>query len=155
MFGRDESAWSQLAEARESFLIERARLARLTSYTELNTTLVRRTGRPGFDFDRQDERAAMGRMLGLIVEHNRPATRLMISALVTYLDANDAGPGFYALAQQLGALPRGATATAKWEFWVSQVKAVHNHYSGTPEHNYPGPSAARAAGQVRPRFGKS
>lgn len=59
----------------------------------------------------------------------------MISALVTYLDANDAGPGFYALAQQLGELSRGASSGAKWEFWVSQVKAVHEHYSRTHEHD--------------------
>lgn len=122
-------SWDQLTTAGETFLIERARLTRLTSYTELNATLARRTGLPGFDFDRQDERAAMGHLLGLIVARNRPATKLMISSLVTYLDANDAGPGFYALAQQLGELPRGARAGAKWEFWVGQVKAVHECYS--------------------------
>jgi hypothetical protein len=93
LFGRDELIWDEMAEAGEAFLVERARLARLTSYTELNATLVRRTGLPGFDFSRQDERAAMGHLLGLIVERNRPVTGLMISALVTYLDANDAGPG--------------------------------------------------------------
>jgi len=36
----------------EKFLLERARLQKLTSYTELNATLVRRTGLPGFDFSR-------------------------------------------------------------------------------------------------------
>ena len=154
MFGRDELAWDELAEAGEAFLIERARLAGVTSYTELNITLVRHTGLPGFDFHRQDERAAMGHLLGLIVQRNRPATRLMISAQVTYLDGNDAGPGFYALAQQLGELPRGASASAKWEFWVSQVKAVHEHYSRTPEHNHNGPSGIDAAGQAGPRPGR-
>jgi hypothetical protein len=63
----------------------------MTSYTELNATLQRRTGLAGFGFGRADERAAMGHLLYLIVERNRPATNLMISALVTYLDANDAG----------------------------------------------------------------
>jgi hypothetical protein len=71
----------------------------------------------------------MGHLLGLIVERNRPFTRLMISALVTYLDDNDAGPGFYVLAQQLGDLPRSASATARFDFWVSQVKALHHHYA--------------------------
>ena len=129
LFGRDELSWDEMAEAGEAFLVERARLARLTSYTELNATLVRRTGLPGFDFSRQDERAAMGHLLGLIVERSRPVAGLMISALVTYLDANDAGPGFYALAQQLGDLPRGASAGARFDFWVSQVKALHHHYA--------------------------
>jgi hypothetical protein len=129
LFGRDALAWDEMAATGEAFLVERARLARLTSYTELNVTLMRRTGLPGFDFSRQDERAAMGHLLGLIVERNRPATGLMISALVTYLDANDAGPGFYALAQQLGDLARGASASAKFDFWVSQVKALHQRYA--------------------------
>jgi hypothetical protein len=129
LFGRDELIWDEMAEAGEAFLVERARLGRLTSYTELNATLVRRTGLPGFDFSRQDERAAMGHLLGLIVERNRPVTGLMISALVTYLDANDAGPGFYALAQQLGDLPRGASVSSRFDFWVSQVKALHHHYA--------------------------
>ena len=129
LFNRDESAWDEMAAAGEAFLIERARLERLTSYTELNASLIRRTGLPVFDFSRQDERAAMGHLLGLIVERNRPATGLMISALVTYLDANDAGPGFYALAQQLGDLPRGASASAKFDFWVDQIKSVHRYYT--------------------------
>jgi hypothetical protein len=128
LFGRDELTWDEMAAAGEAFLVERARLARLTSYTELNATLIRRTGLPGFDFSRQDERAAMGHLLRLIVERNRPATGLMISALVTYLDANDAGPGFYALAQQLGDLARSASASARFDFWVSQVKALHHHH---------------------------
>lgn len=43
-FGRDEADWDVLASEGEEFLIERARLGRLTSYTELNTALERRTG---------------------------------------------------------------------------------------------------------------
>ena len=83
IFGRDESDWDVLATAGEEFLIERARLGRCTSYTELNAALIRRTGLRGFDFESQAERAAMGHLLGAIVrERNRPATGLMISALV-------------------------------------------------------------------------
>lgn len=129
LFNRDESSWGEMETSGEAFLIERARLARLTSYTELNATIVRRTGLPGFDFSRQDERAAMGHLLGLIVERNRPANGLMISALVSYLDANDAGPGFYALAQQLGYLPRGSSASVRFDFWINQVKSIHRHYA--------------------------
>ena len=43
MYGRDEEDWDQLADAGLAFLIERARLEKLTSYTELNATLQRRT----------------------------------------------------------------------------------------------------------------
>jgi hypothetical protein len=128
-YGRDETIWDQLAETGLAFLIERARLQKLTSYTELNATLVRRTGLPGFDFSRADERAAMGHLLYLIVEINRPATNLMISALVSYLDANDAGGGFYSYAQDLGLLPRKAAHDEKLAFWIGQVNALHAHYS--------------------------
>ena len=104
-------------------------MGKLTSYTELNATLVRRTGLSGFDFSRADERAAMGYLLYLIVELNRPATGLMISVLVSYLDANDAGSGFYGYAQDLGMLQRNASAMQKLEFWAGQVKALREYYS--------------------------
>jgi hypothetical protein len=129
MYGRSDEEWEVLADAGLVFLVERARLAKLTSYTELNATLERRTGLPGFDFGRADERAAMGHLLYLIVERNRPSTGLLISALVTYLDANDAGTGFYAFAQELGLLSRKASAQAKLDFWVGQVSALHQYYS--------------------------
>lgn len=129
MYGRDDDDWDQLAGAGLAFLVERARLGKLTSYTELNATFERRTGLTGFDFGRADERAAMGHLLYLMVERNRPASNLMISALVTYLGANDAGTGFYALAQDLGMLPRNASAHAKLDFWVAQVKGLYQHYS--------------------------
>ena len=105
VFGRDEDDWDLLAEAGEAFLIERARLGRLTSYTELNAVLVNRTGLRHFDFELQADRTAMGHLLGLIVARNRSVTGLMISALVIYLGGNDAGSGFYKLAQDLGELP--------------------------------------------------
>lgn len=129
LYGRDDLAWDQLAQAGLEFLVERAQLGKLTSYTELNATLVRRTGLAGFDFNRADERAAMGHLLFLIVELNRPTTALMISALVSYLDANDAGSGFYGYAQDLGLLQRNASAMQKLEFWAGQVKALYEYYS--------------------------
>lgn len=130
VFGRDETDWDVLAAAGEEFLIERARLGKLTSYTEMNAVLARRTGLRPFDFGSQAERAAMGHLLGLIVvERNKPVTRLMISALVIYLDGNDAGTGFYKLAQELGELPPGTlSASVKERFWTSQVTGLHKFY---------------------------
>lgn len=105
-YGRDNETWAKLTEAGLEFLIERARLKRTTSYTELNTVLEQRTGLPGFDFERSDERAATGHLLGEIVKVNHPESNLMISALVIYLNGNDAGTDFYNLAADLGLLPR-------------------------------------------------
>ena len=134
VYGRDQAEWDQLAQVGEQFLIERARLGRLTSYTELNATLERRTGLRSFDFGMQADRAAMGHLLGLIVqERNRSITHLMISALVIYLDGNDAGSGFYKLAQDLGDLPPGALSShTRDRFWTDQVKRLFDFYDGSP-----------------------
>jgi hypothetical protein len=130
MYGRDDAAWSQLAEAGRAFLIERAHLRRTTSYTELNTALERRTGLPGFDFTHADERAAMGHLLYMIVMRDWPQTRLMLSALVLYLNGNDPGTGFYALAQDLEMLSGRVSTDKKEQFWVTQLGDLYEHYSG-------------------------
>ncbi|MEU1921719.1 MULTISPECIES: hypothetical protein [Streptomyces] len=129
MYGRSDEAWDQLVNAGLKFLVERAQLRKVTTYTEMNFVLARRTGLPGFDFEQADERAAMGHLLGLIVERDYPESGLMISALVHYLGANDAGPGFYTLAQQLGLLPKGSSATVKLEFWIGQVNSLHERHA--------------------------
>jgi hypothetical protein len=131
MYGRDDDTWSQLEEAGRAFLIERARLRRTTSYTELNTALERRTGLPGFDFTHADERAAMGHLLYQIVMRDWPHTSLMLSALVLYLNGNDPGTGFYALARDLEMLPPRPSRNKKEEFWVNQVSDLYERYSGT------------------------
>jgi len=137
LYGREDEDWDRLADAGLAFLIERARLRKLTSYTELNASLERRTGLKGFDFERADERAALGHLLYLIVERNRPTTKLMLSALVTYLDANDAGTGFYVFAQDLGLLPPGASRQAKEKFWIGQVNELYEYYSPDSRRNSP------------------
>src|SRR5688572_6345388 len=109
-YGRDDAEWNRLVAAGSVFLVERARLRKVTSYTELNATLARRTGARPFDFEQDGERRAMGALLEAIGERNRPETGVMITALVNYLGQNDAGPGFYAYAQRIGLLRKGASA---------------------------------------------
>lgn len=127
-YGRSDEDWDLLTRVGLEFLKERARLARLTSYTELNVSLEGRTGLARFDFEQASERAALGHLLGLIVEEDYPSSGLMISALVQYLDANDAGPGFYTLARQVGLLAPGTSKQAQWDFWCKQVKKLHERY---------------------------
>ncbi|MGQ4514835.1 hypothetical protein [Streptomyces sp. DW26H14] len=129
MYGRSAEVWDQLTVTGLEFLVERAQLGRVTTYTEMNSVLARRTKLPSFDFERAGERAAMGHLLRLIVERDHPENGLMISALVHYLDANDAGPGFYRLAQQLGLLGKGSSAAEKLEFWIEQVTSLHELHS--------------------------
>ena len=127
-FGRSEDEWHRLTHAGHSFLIDRARLARPTSYTEFNTVLAQRTGLRPFDFDLDAERAAMGYLLGRIVELDRPSSGLMISALVNYLNENSPGDGFFNLAKEQGLLSRGASEEEKFDFWVGQVSALERRY---------------------------
>lgn len=127
-YGREDDDWDVLTAAGIDFLKERARLGRDTSYTELNTVLAQRTSLRSFDFHEQSDRAAMGHLLGLIVDETLPSVRFMLSSLVVYLDENDAGPGFYALAQEKGLLSRNATKDERFAFWVSQIKEAHDSY---------------------------
>jgi hypothetical protein len=129
-YGRDEADWDILAKEGEDVLIELARHKGRTTYTDMNDELVRRTGLRRFDFSSAADRAAMGYLLGLIVtERNRPETGLMISALVIYLNGNDAGSGFYGLAQDFGELPPGSlSADVKLDFWIKQFNAIHDYY---------------------------
>lgn len=129
MYGRDEDEWKELVEETVDFLADQARLARLTTYTELNTVLAQRTGHRPFDFAQASERAAMGSLLGAAVDRTLSDCSAMISAIVIYLNANDAGPGFYKLATELGLLVHGASTVQKEAFWTEQVSRVHGHYA--------------------------
>lgn len=124
MYGREPEDWETLSAAGHEFLMERARLRRDTSYTEMNTVLATRTGLRLFDFAEASDRAAMGYLLGLIVEDTYPQLGCMLSSIVVYLNENDAGPGFYALARQLGLIQVGASKSEQETFWVGQMNAV-------------------------------
>ncbi len=140
MYGRNDDEWDQLASVGEEILVEFARKRSLTTYSEFNGELVRRSGMVGFDFSLQRDRTAMGHLLWLIVTANRPTTNLMLSALVRYIDMNDAGTGFYGLAADLGLLPRRVTSDAKLAFWTDQVKRLYAYYANG--HTFATPVAA-------------
>lgn len=131
-FGRSSEDWDALVEAGTAFLRERAALRRTTSYSEMNSALARRTGLREFDFSQQLERAGMGHLLGQIVERTYSSTGAMLSSLVIYLDANDAGPGFYTLAEEMGLLPKGSNRAGREQFWVGEVTKVFAQ-AGSPQ----------------------
>jgi hypothetical protein len=129
MYGRDEQEWDQLVQAGLEFLLERAKARRTTSYTELNAVLRRRTRLREFNFSHAEERAAMGHLLGRIVARDQEQyPRQMISAIVIYLNENDAGSGFYQLAQNLDLLAGNPSADQKLRFWSEQMKAIYSRY---------------------------
>lgn len=119
--GARPTSGTYCVSATQEILDERARLGRTTSYTELNAVFQRRTGLRAFRFEDASERASMGHPHGLVVERDFPTRGYMLSALVIYLDGNDAGSGFYALATQMGLLKPGGDKLA---FWTEQVNGL-------------------------------
>lgn len=130
MYGRDELEWDQLIDAGHEVLINVARLGTTTTYTDLNAALKERTGLKGFDFSREADRAAMGYLLGRIVDKDRETNpELMISALVIYVNGADAGSGFYSKAKEVGLLKDGMD---RLEFWVRQLDRIQDRYGRRP-----------------------
>lgn len=128
LYGRSPAEWTVLVDGCVRFLRDQAALGRTTNYTEVSQTLQRRHGARRFDFDLDSERAAMGHLLGLAVDEEYESTGLMISSIVLYLNENDAGPGFFTKAVELGLLTRNATGDEREAFWVAQVRAVQDYY---------------------------
>jgi len=124
-WGRTESEWDELVEETIRFLGEKAKLRQTTTYSELNYILHRRTGAKLFDFNMERDRAAVGALLGEASERMLPVVGAMVSSIVLYLDANDAGTGFYKLAKQLGLLTDNSK---RLEFWTDQVNSVFDFY---------------------------
>ncbi len=129
VYGRLETEWHELVQEAVDFLSAQAGLARMTTYTGLYTVLAQRTGQPPFDFSQDSGRAAVGALLGSVVDRTLSDSGAMLSSIVIYLNANDAGPGFYKLAAQLGLLEPRASTVQNEAFWTSQVKQVHAHYA--------------------------
>ena len=129
VYGRSEAEWEDLVAEAMRFLGEQARLRRTTTYTELNSVLAQRTGQSRFDFSRDSDRAAMGALLGSTSDQSLSDFGAMISSIVIYLNANDAGSGFYHLAVELGLLPAKPSAAQKEIFWTEQMTKVHEHFA--------------------------
>ncbi len=128
-YGRPQSEWDELENACLEFLLGIAPY-RLTTYTELNEILVERTGLAGFDFSQAAGRAAMGHLLGLVVDRTFPESGLLISALVKYMYENGPGSGFYGIASddEHRLLSKTATAMERLDFWAGQVGKVQEYY---------------------------
>jgi hypothetical protein len=89
MYGRTELEWEALEAAGWDFLITRAERPGdpRTNYTEVNEILAEPTGQPMWNFNLEHGRAAMGELLGRLVDRSyietkdQPSGRLMIPRL--------------------------------------------------------------------------
>jgi hypothetical protein len=133
MYGRTELEWEALEAVGWDFLITRAKRPGdpRTNYTEVNEIMAERTGQPMWNFNFEHDRAAMGKLLGRLVDRsyietkNQPSGGLMISAIVMFLNENGVGGGFYRKAASLRLIAsERMSADAKFDFWVKQMTAV-------------------------------
>jgi hypothetical protein len=128
-WGREEEDWAELVDATADFLAQQAHLGRTTTYSEVNTILQQRTGLRRFDFGSDGDRAAMGALLGEVAVGRLSEVGALVSSIVIYLNENDAGTGFYRLAQSLGMLPSKVNADQRLAFWADQVTRTHAYYA--------------------------
>lgn len=124
-FGYSPEAWEDMVTAGLEFLAGVARRGRLTTYTELCQVIRQRTGT---DIDTGEY--ALNWLLGDISKAAAVQTGgPLITSLVTYLDDNRPGGGFFMLARDQGLLPRGQLSREeKDDFWSEQVALVHAAY---------------------------
>jgi len=97
----------------------------------MNRELAKRTGQPPWNFNYAKGRAAMGELLGRLVDRSyaetkdQPGGGLMISALVMFLGGNGVGRGFYGKAVKLDLIPsERMSEQAKDAFWIRQMNGV-------------------------------
>ena len=123
-YGINDDDWEQLIAATIKVLERVASLERVTTYSDLNREISDRTGLPRFDFSHPEGRNAMSELLGEVVERTVDELGAMLSAVVLYIDNNNAGPGFYHLATQVRGLPADASDDVKLEFWTNETKLI-------------------------------
>jgi hypothetical protein len=66
MYGRSDDEWEEIRDAAERFLVAIAVDQGTTNYSLLNQAITNETGHRPFDFGQEQERAAIGRLLGEI-----------------------------------------------------------------------------------------
>nr|WP_182633782.1 hypothetical protein [Dietzia sp. DQ11-71] len=125
-YGISDDDWERQIEVAIRYLKRVAGLRRVTSYTELNREISEKTGLARFDFTHPEGRNAMSELLGEVVERTVDELGAMLSAVVLYIDENDAGPGFYSLAVDLGRLPADATSDQRIRQWSEEVAAAQD-----------------------------
>ena len=86
---------------------------------------------PPWNFDYTKDRAAIGELLGRLVDRSyaetkhRPGGGLMVSALVMFLGGNGVGRGFYGKAVKLNLIPsERMSEQAKDAFWIGQMNGM-------------------------------
>jgi hypothetical protein len=136
-FGRTDLEWEELEAAGWELLA--GRTAQLTTYTGLNRALARITGQAPWDFANPADRNAMAHLLGRLTDRSYSQCLaagkepIMISALCTYMNENDAGDGFYRKALELHLITENMYKDRhhRFEWWAQHVAKVQGWLAST------------------------
>jgi hypothetical protein len=129
-FGRTELEWEELESTGWELLADRR--AQLTTYTGLNKALTRITGQRPWDFSNPADRNAIAHLLGRLSDRSHSECLasgkkpVMISALCTFMNENDAGDGFYRKALELQLITENLyrDRRRRFEWWAQHVAEV-------------------------------
>lgn len=104
-------------------LLELARARRLTTYSDIAPIA-------GLSMENEEDREILSKLLGGIVLHENADGRPMLTALVVHRGSdNNPGEGFFAVAEQIGRFGGSRQQLVRLEFWVNQVREVHDYWT--------------------------
>lgn len=131
-FGRTELEWEELEAVGWDLLLDCT--VTLTTYADLNRRLAEITGQSPWDFDNPAHRRAIAHLLGRLADRSYGECvsvglePLMISALCKYTHKDDAGPGFYDKARELGLIPDAVyrNKSERFLWWATHAGKVQD-----------------------------
>ncbi len=105
-------------EELKKFLVDAARAERSVYYEEIAPMF-------GFNYDRDHDRAEVGRILGVVSKEEVEADRPMLSAVVVHKGGDEMpGDGFFKLARELHRYRGGD----KKIYWASELKELYDYW---------------------------
>ena len=124
-FGYDEATWHKMVDVGYQFLERRARVPDPTNYSELADEITKRARATIGPHD-----FAFNYVLGDIGRRSYEERGVVLTGIVYYKDGgSELGPGFFALAQELGILPKGTLGEdTRLRFQAEQTTAILNAY---------------------------
>jgi len=82
--------------------------------------------------DNPADRRRLSEILGQISSYEHSQGHPMLSAVVIYVDKNRPGDGFFTLAQELGLYGGSNHEESKIDFWIAELKRVHDFWRKEP-----------------------
>ncbi len=125
-FGYTPEQWNKMVAVGKRHLEAVAARRDATDYTTLCRVLE---AEAGVRIEPHDH--ALPHVLGDIARRSHGEYGLVLTALVHYKGGSEAGTGFYAICQELGALRAGTlSADEKVTFQVRHTTALHDRFAG-------------------------